>query len=356
MVHSSKKLRGLMAKPGIPAVLALAVLVSAAGGAAAVAFVMDPPTPPALSPVEAIQTVDVEDVEYRDSRQVHLSLVQSETILVTSQTPGRVTSLNCVPGGYLNSGTVPIAVDALPLLALATAVPLYRDIVPGDVGADVDALLSELERLGTGIIAGGPLGQDALDVLAMLMFDAGYPLETLQSVPYERILWLPSPSSGVSTCDVQLGQVLEPAEPIATVPGNLTAASAVTSNIDNVLEGSRLLSIGGLEFVVDETNRISDAEQLSAISRLPGFAAALKKDDPVPLEAQWLLAEPIQAASVPAASLYGIKSGAACVLGEKGGVAVEILGSQLGQTLIRADGQDTPKKVHLKPPKDADVC
>jgi len=348
-------MKAALSRAGVPAFLVLCALCAIALGAAGASLVLHDPVPQGLQPGKRITSVQVETIDYFDEHTVSLALREGEPKVLTLQQGGRLTSLNCISGKPVSSGSVIATIDSKPYLALATAMPLYRDLHPGDQGPDVDALLAELNRLGSGVANDGVLGQDTLDVISRLIFEAGYPLESMEYVPFARIVWIPSASTGIQRCDVQLGQTVTDGTEFAHVPGQLQGAAIDTSSLSAVA-GSRQVDIGGKIISVDDSGIITGAEDLQALASLPGFAKAIQQEDPVPLEGIWRLAEPITAASVPAMILSDVGNGSACVWDEEKPIPVEVLGSQLGQTLVRAKAGTLPGKLSTSAPSSGAVC
>ncbi|MDR0416449.1 MAG: hypothetical protein LBH76_03880, partial [Propionibacteriaceae bacterium] len=81
---------------------------------------------------------------YDDARTVTLTLTAGPEQRFQTPRSGRVTSSACAAGAEFISGGSALSVDGVPVLGLATAVPLWRDLALGDAGPDVAALGAEL--------------------------------------------------------------------------------------------------------------------------------------------------------------------------------------------------------------------
>ena len=346
-----------ISKAGVPALLVVGALCAVALGAFGATLVISPAQPQSLREGSTVKDVEVEQFDFFDAHPVVFVLKKTEPVALTIQSSGRVTNINCVPGAKLASGTVPVTISDKPHLALSTSVPLFRDLRPGDRGADVDALLSELERLGTGIVADGVLGKDSLDVFSRLIFENGFALESFESIPYERVMWLPGYAVPVDTCGVQLGGIVESGDTFASAPGQLASASVDVGNV-SALSGKRLVNVGELAIAVSDQGVVSDNADLEKLENLPAFSQATRKENPIPLEGTWRLVDPVSASSVPAMILTDVAPGSACVWRNGHGMMVEIIGSQLGQSLIRArhKGEEIPPRLSLDPPSGQAKC
>ncbi|MEV8339600.1 hypothetical protein [Leucobacter sp. NPDC077196] len=258
-----------------------------------------------------------------------------------------VTSNTCLPLEAIVSGTVAYSVNEAPVLALASSIPMWRELRPGDRGADVEALQSALAALGTGVQVDGVLGHDTLEVIAGFYLEAGYSLETLDSLPSSRLLWLPTPSVVPTTCAMNVGDKLAGSTDFATVSGGL--ASAQIAYPSNFVPGPRVLLVNDKVLEIDAHGAVSNAD-LQLISGIPGYQDAIRTTEPVPLTGVWSLAEPARAVSVPAAALSHIEGQEACIWNGSEGYAVTLLGSQLGQSIVKsATDTDLPSTVTINP-------
>lgn len=79
-------------------------------------------------------------------------------ILPLPQGTAVVTAAGAEAGSSLSSGQAIVWVNDRPVIALAGPFPLYRDLGPGDEGADVRALQQALAGLGYGVRADGQFG------------------------------------------------------------------------------------------------------------------------------------------------------------------------------------------------------
>src|ERR1700704_2380964 len=126
---------------------ALAIASAAALGAIAVSLV-PLQLPRSLQNAPTPQDIPISAHAFNDERPVEITVSRSISSPVTSPASGLVTSYDCTVGAEVASGSSFFAVDGAPVLALATDVPLWRDLAIGDTGPDVRSLQVELNRLG----------------------------------------------------------------------------------------------------------------------------------------------------------------------------------------------------------------
>ncbi|MEJ3747873.1 peptidoglycan-binding protein [Actinomycetes bacterium KLBMP 9797] len=87
-----------------------------------------------------------------------------------------VTAVRVRPGDEVQTGRVLLAVSGRPVIALAGAVPAYRDLKPGDSGPDVRQAQTALRRLGleTGGDRAGVFGPGTKAAVRRLYARLGY--------------------------------------------------------------------------------------------------------------------------------------------------------------------------------------
>lgn len=133
-----------------------ALSIAALGAAFAVGSFVRSPWETAVENSEARPTVSV-PVEHRDFAPEDVSIdgvvslgaaISVEpTVTGGSQRPV-VTRVHRAPGELLLPGQALVDVSGRPVIALDLRFPLYRDLHPGDTGADVEAVQQSLKSLG----------------------------------------------------------------------------------------------------------------------------------------------------------------------------------------------------------------
>ena len=108
------------------------LVVGAALGAGVAYSLLTVNTPEALKDEDALSSIPVTMQEFDDPRSVELTAQILPPASIAVNRAGTVTSWACSQGMTLSSATSSVAVDGVNLLSLSTAVPLWRDLVPGD--------------------------------------------------------------------------------------------------------------------------------------------------------------------------------------------------------------------------------
>lgn len=154
-----------------------------------------------------------------------------------------------------------LQIDGTPVFGIATPVPLYRDLGPGDTGPDVQAVQAALTFGGysTGGIDGtfGASTSTAIDA-----FQAAQGVSQTGTLSLAQFVWF-SPGSVVLDLKVSPGQKLAAGGPLAdlTVPGELVAEADVTqSDFTSVKAGQQ----AQLSF-----DAFPDAQETGVVQALP---------------------------------------------------------------------------------------
>ncbi|MDP9736914.1 peptidoglycan-binding domain-containing protein [Curtobacterium sp. 260] len=343
------RVRDRIAAPAI----GLASLLVAAGAAVGVVVALPVGPPASLSTPEPVRSVAVTERTDPDERQVQLVLdTGAPGALVTART-GVVTSSTCTAGGTLRSGTEVVRIDEVPVLALASSTPLYRDLSEGDRGDDVRGLQQELARLGSRITVDGVVGPGTIRAVRELLVAQGSARAT--AVPDDVIeravfAWIPAPEVSVTACDAVVGATIGPEGVLATLPAALRSARLEQLPVDAV-PGARRVRVGQAVVPVDERGLVSDPAALEALRTQPEYAAVLASTDGAPsVPATWTLAEPLRVLVVPPSSLWDIRDGSACVRPVPGApTLVEVVGSELGQSFVRLPSGERLTRVRSEP-------
>ncbi|MBB6170034.1 peptidoglycan hydrolase-like protein with peptidoglycan-binding domain [Nocardiopsis mwathae] len=325
----------MLNRPTGTAVLAGAVLV-AAGGVAG--FLLRPAGPPPdLAAADTITSAPVAEEKYADERTVQVTLNLSPAADLTVGTAGRVTSTGCAAGGTVESGTVPVRVDGKRLIALATSVPLYRDLRWGHTGADVKALQTELARLGHPTPADGTFGRRTYEAVRSLKKANGWKNPDGE-VAVDRFIWLPAAQVTVEECQAPLGAHLGKGGEFATVPGRVESARADSLPAD-AAPGERTLTVAGVSGPVSGEGVADDPGFLRELAATKEARAAQKgQDDPV--SGSVALTEPLDALKVAPGALFGTSGDSGCLQEGDDTIPVRIVGSNLGSTLVVPEDED----------------
>jgi len=172
----------------VVAVTTVAALAAGAAGWSAAAGVKSPADAAAgrRPPVPSLITVPVERRPLRARVTVQASVAyRKATPIVLNGTvapvdgglaAGQVVTRAATAGRTLAEGDVLLEINGRPVFVLRGKVPMYRTLVEGSTGDDVDQLRAALRRLlpGTGLAATGPLTGGVLDCVARWYRKRGY--------------------------------------------------------------------------------------------------------------------------------------------------------------------------------------
>jgi hypothetical protein len=154
--------------------------------------------------------------------------VQVPAPKLASGRPAVVTALGATPGRVVQTGDLLAVVSGVPVVAIVTSVPFYRDLGPGDRGPDVLALERSLVAAGKLRVADESFGGDTAAALDAIHRAGGSATQGLGGR-----LWLNSTVSvprgmAVAQVMVGVGQVLDPKTPLMVLAGAGNALSCRT--------------------------------------------------------------------------------------------------------------------------------
>lgn len=335
---------------GVIAAVALA-LGMGLGVAAALTF-LSPPAPGILErPNLAIRT-PVTLQEFADPLPVDVRIGIAPPVALTPNRDGTLTTWACTPGLTLESGESSASVDGVPLLNLATPVPLWRDLDVGTEGADVAALQKELARLELPAHTDGVLSPTEVQSVAEL---TGAPGDG--GVRRDRLLWLPAPAVTVQECAVGLGATVAAGQSIATVTAGARVAPVLLP--EERIPGERLLDGFGEPLILGEDGALPYDLSEATIRESPAFQEASSGSPgagAVTVRAQAVLAKPISAAAVPATAVLVTDEGTACVYASSKPSVVDVVGSEFGTSFVVFPDGEAPESVFSSVPEGQDSC
>jgi peptidoglycan hydrolase-like protein with peptidoglycan-binding domain len=326
-------------------------IVALAAGALAGLRLADYPTPETLAPSEGPSTVAVEPRVFDDPRTASVLPITSEEVALASPAEGMVRTTECHVGEPISSGDVVAVVDNRPLVALALQSPPWRDLEVGDKGEDVKDLQGALVALGYEAPVTGAYDWEMGRAVAKVWGKLGGPANQT-AFPASQVLWLPQESVTPSECGAVVGHRIAVGDPLVRSGGSVEALR-VTLPGDRY-PGARVASFDSLSVPVGEDGVIDDAGFVAAFVGSPEFVAAQEASDWRNLVAQTSLADPIDVVAVPPSALYTVNGATACVLDSGTALPVEIVASELGQTMV--SGGVLPNRVELSPVPEANPC
>jgi peptidoglycan hydrolase-like protein with peptidoglycan-binding domain len=306
--------------------------------AATVVLLRPAPAPAELRASADATSAPVGHEEFADERTVKVAFRRAAGPPLTVAVAGRVTETGCEVGKALASGKVVARVDGKPVVALATSVPLYRDLRLSDVGTDVRALQQELNRLGYRPERDGTYGDSTVKAVKALQKAAGIK-EPDGVLVAAQVLWLPAPSVLPDTCELVLGAYLAgPAQVFAKVAATLTAI-VVESMPPTAVPGERTIRVMGATGPLGADGTATDAELLAKVSSSAEYRVSMSAEKPPEITAVVSLKERLKTLKVPPGALFAVDGDKGCV--QSGGTtyAVRIVSSRLGAALVVPTGQ-----------------
>lgn len=301
------------------------------GSAVLIANDRSPPealTGPVLNP-----GVPLVPIEVADERKVSVLPQLHEVVPLIARRQGTLTATNCAVGEEVASGTVFAVIDDTPVVALATAVPLWRNLGPGDTGDDVRALQETLNELGHAVAISGTFDDATAGALSQVYASTAPTDGTNAGLRVADVLWLDDSSLRADWC-LAIGSTVEPGVELARAAPRLTGFT-LTSVPPDLLKGEREVIIDGVALHVDDTGHVhASHDELDTLSAAPFVATRLRTDLPGGWEVPLRLSTPISAYSLPPSAIV-YDSGATCILTTDGDlIDVETLGSFAGKTVV----------------------
>lgn len=327
-------------------------MVLAAGAVAGVALA-PAPVPATLAAASEITTAPVTSATFDDQRSVTVtpSVITGRPVKVA--TGGVVTDLTCAAGRAVRSGTSFVSVDGKALLALHTDVPLWRDLAVGTKGKDVASVQRELRRLGHETATDGTYGLGTAAAVKAAQTAAGAP--ATGKLGAEGVVWLPAATTTPKGCGVISGDRVAPGDTLFTTADQLV--SVRVGQVDGAEpDGAHVVRVGDVQAKVPASGVVTDDAFLAALRKDPVWATWVGSDGKEEPTVTYVLPKPIPVLAVAPAALYAVDGeNRACLLAQRDDaadapagtavpagtpVAVTIVSSQLGQTMVRLDDTD----------------
>lgn len=335
-----------------PTVVALAAMLVAAGTAIAVVLTVPVDAPQVLAAPTPATVATATQRTDADERQVQLVLETGAPRAVVTTRTGTVTAFTCTTGGTVRSGDVVATVDGRPVIAMATAVPLWRDLAIDDRGDDVRALQAELARLGSRVVADGIVGPSTIRAARAFLVQHGVARAdlTADTVLVAAFVWIPAQETTVRSCAAVVGAPVPADGVLVSLPAELRSARLEQTPTDAVA-GARQVNVSSTTIDIGADGIIADDTGLRAIESLAEYQSTIASADGVPtLIATWSLAEPIDVDVVPPTALWDVADGTACVQPTKGDARrVDLVGSELGQAFVRDPAGTRLERVAAEP-------
>lgn len=377
-------------RPLAVSVIAMLVVIALAAGIACGVLLARPRVPRSLQSTTTSGSINVARSRFDDARKITATVHVGSGQTVRSPESGTVTALTCAQGSTIASGTSFIAIDETPVLALHTDIPPYRDLKSGMRGGDAKALNAELRRLGYAAPEGETMTWDTIlaynalaDAVgaARLVKDNGWVLSR------NAFIWLNEQSAVARTCAVDVGTVVDSSSELLTTSTHPRSVT-LTMPQDDVVAGERVLEVDGRMIETSQrTTTLTDASQVDMIlggnayrqaagagenagssssdsgsdegnggaNGAGGDGGVSVASSDVSFSLQWRLKTPLDVWSLPPTALYDQQDDRACVVSDGKPVAVTVIGSQLGRSMVTVDSGATLGKI-LTEPHGAEGC
>ncbi|MFK4729434.1 peptidoglycan-binding domain-containing protein [Agromyces mediolanus] len=288
------------------------------------------------------------DREFFDERPVSVAIEPTPDLAVLSTTAGVVTMLDCRRGATIESGSVPIAVDGRPRLALSTTTPPWRDLEAGAEGPDVLALQEELQRLGFPVVADGELGAASIAAVELLRTGVSSGAREIRA---SDLLWFPARTATIRSCGATLGAPIEVGTTLFDLPGR-AASATITDYPGDLLPGDRAIVVDGTRFDIAPGGLVDEAEAVAALEAAARARAAESGEGAGTVTVALILREPATVGAIPPGALYDVVADRGCVISEGRPVRVRPVASQLGHVFIAPIDGRLPRSVQIAPSGD----
>ncbi len=339
-----------LVQPSVVLLALVALVVVASLGVAGGVLLSDSylARPSQFSQATEPTSAPVSSRSYRDPHRVTVSFIRTEVPSLVSPVSGKVTGVDCVPAMGIASGARVFTVGGTPVVAVHTRVPLWRGFSLWDKGDDVTALQEALAFLGQSVEADGVYGYSTDRALRSIFRNAGMDLSAYDPVPFDHLLWIPSPSVTVESCLLWLGQDVGSGQAIIDLPRQLTRI-VVQDPAAERMPGQRVLTLDALVIPTPDDGIVSAPEQLAQVSDSPQYQYGISSsgDAVVQLDMEWTLLEPMEVFAVPPRAVFSLSDGRGCVAAGDSVLAVTVVASSLGSVLVTFDSQTPPVMVSL---------
>jgi hypothetical protein len=278
---------------------------------------------------------------------------------------GTITEVHVTTGTVVTEGSMLVSIDGGAVFAMASAMPLYRDLKLGDEGADVTALEGFLATFGL-VKTDGRTRLDRDLAQAIKDFNAFTGHRNLGAVfARSTVVWIGTPdaaatASPIGSVFVDVGDLLAgPTALYEASPTIIGAHGAFETAERPEMAGERIADLDVTPTVTVELSAGSFAIDAQGLARLaqvgqaPDFGGLDRTT--TELTASTRLAEPVEFRVLPVAAVVTSRTGSNCVYSPDGApTRIEITGSEPGLVLVATES-DLPPLV-LAPPLGVVGC
>ena len=336
-----KKSRGRLTSALI---LLSAVIILIGGGCAAGIVIASRFTPQTLAPAESTQKAPVTTENFLDSHPVKVSFDLAADTPLSWSGSGMVTATAIQGSGEIISGSSPFSVNNVPVLAIHSSLPFYRDLGPLDQGDDVAALREELSRMGYAVQSSKPKIFDRFMRAALLDVQTKKGLADEGLLKLEHVVWLPADKIQVGEWKLTLGSQAE--QELGLVKGHLSAVR-VQKMPESLAPGNHVISLFGKRGAISQEGLCSDKAFLDTIAASPEFASISGNHDALVAgaDASMQLENPVKVFKIPVGAVFAYQDGHACVQTGSEARRITILGSNGG--FVMASSSKSLQSVNL---------
>ena len=307
--------------------------VVVAGAAFGVGYAVAPGAVPQWAETTTLTGAQVEvgEREHPGQQRTSATVTLSAERTLASPTSGVVRAAHCEPGQALVSGEPVLTVDERTVLALHTSAPLWRDLAAGMRGTDVTALQEELVRLGHAVPIDGVFRASTGLAVRELWRAAGGP-QNLRTLPVTQVLWLEAPQLTVTACQVRVGERIGAGDPVLVTGGTLESLTVRTAGLP---DDDLVVTAAGVEHEtpLPPGGLVTDRAFLDAIATSPAFEQ-VRREGATEITVTTRLATPLRLTAVPPSALYDLTGSLGCILADGEPMPVEVIASELGQSLV----------------------
>ena len=302
----------------------------------------------------ARQFIGVSAQPFDDARQVELKVSHGKQQALRLSASGVVTERHCQARRDWHTGQVVLNVNDVPVIAVATSRPPWRDLTFGDKGPDVRAIQRTLRALGWSSPLTGVVDAQTSRVIAAFLRSRGWSGEnsTLTSgdmvLPLAMLVWLPRSPVAVATCQVVRGDLVQSGTVLAKLRLRSTSAAPKTLPED-LVAGQRELTVDDVSVPVNKQGQVQNTKDLERLLGTPSGKLWAQSNGKFAFRATLSLVKKLEVSSVPPAAVIDAQKAQPCLIAEDGApITVKIITSQLGTTLVMpSKGAVVPARVML---------
>lgn len=369
--------------------------------------------PGSLSETTDAGAIAVNSESYTDSHDVAVTVTSGTGQTVTTPRPGVITATRCMPSDTVDSGMSPLSLNGVPVLALHTDIPPYRDLTIGMAGDDARALNAELRRLGYAAPNGRTVTRQTIDAYNALAAKTGadsvgdvngtgnsagsngsHIAVASWTIPADAFIWLEADSAVIGSCAVAKGTKVEVGTTLLTTsPAPRSATAALPAS--GTVSGAHALTVGGVQYDLNSFDSdsvtgstasvvsvsVSDVSLLQALVASDEYRAERNSDrvgsqnakdgtntssntspssstdsdaSSVTVTLRWSLKDPVTVWNVPPSALYDVTAidgtSTACLISDDKPRTVTVVASELGKAKVSVDADSGDLgKVQINP-------